>query len=142
MPFGSMTRWPDNGPFRFLTTFNTLPLLDIKPTLAYRLTPNLSVGLGTDIYTFSGLIGEGHAEQHFISPGGLAPAGSRLELSGKDTAAGFNGSVLYTALRNTDGQPVANVAFVYRSQATLHLVGALSANGARVQGATSTLVLP
>lgn len=142
VPFGSLTRWPETGPFRFVTTFNALPLLDIKPTLAYPLTRDLSVGVGADIYTFSGLIGEGHAEQHSISPGGLAPAGSKLELSGKDTAAGFNGSVLYTALRNADGQAVANVAFVYRSQATLHLAGALSANGARIQGATSTLVLP
>jgi long-chain fatty acid transport protein len=142
VPFGSMTRWPDNGPFRFVTTFNTLPLLDIKPTVAYPVTRNLSIGLGADIYTFSGLIGEGHAEQHSISPGGVAAAGSKLELSGKDTAAGFNGSLLYTALRNADGQPIANVAFIYRSQATLHLSGALSANGARVQGGTSTLVLP
>jgi long-chain fatty acid transport protein len=34
VPFGSLTRWPDNGPFRSATTFSALPLLDIKPTLA------------------------------------------------------------------------------------------------------------
>lgn len=141
-PFGSMTRWPENGPFRFVTTFSTLPLFDIKPTLAYQLAQNLAVGFGADIYTFSEMIGEGHAEQRSLSPGGLAPAGSRLELFGKDTAAGFNLSLLYTALRNADGQPVANVALVYRSQATLHLDGALLANGAKLQDATSTLVLP
>lgn len=54
VPFGSITRWPDNGPFRNTTTFNTLPILDIKPTLAYKLIDDLSFGLGIDIYTFSG----------------------------------------------------------------------------------------
>src|SRR6476620_8667516 len=38
VPFGSLTRWPNDGPFRTATTFNSLPRLDIKPTLAYKLT--------------------------------------------------------------------------------------------------------
>ena len=147
VPFGSLTRWPENGPFNSATTFNTLPMFDIKPTVAYRLTRDLSVGLGADIYTFSGLIGEGHVELRSISPGGaltplFGPAGSKVELYGKDTAAGFNVSLLYTAVRNGEGLPVANVAVVYRSQATLHLTGALLSNGAKVQDATATLVLP
>ena len=143
VPFGSLTRWPNDGPFRTATTFNTLPLLDIKPTLAYKATENLSLGLGADIYTFSGLFGEGHIEKQSVWPGGLGiPAGSKVELSGKDTAAGFNASLLYTALRNAEGKPLANIGIVYRSQATLHLSGALLANGAKVSDAKATLVLP
>lgn len=143
VPFGSLTRWPNDGPFRTATTFNTLPLLDIKPTLAYKATENLSLGLGADIYTFSGLVGEGQVEKQSVWPGGLGiPAGSKVELSGKDTAAGFNASLLYTALRNADGKPVANIGIVYRSQATLHLTGALLANGAKVSDAKATFVLP
>ena len=143
VPFGSLTRWPNDGPFRTSTTFNTLPLLDIKPTLAYKVMENLSLGLGADIYTFSGLVGEGHVEKQSVWPGGLGvPAGSKVELSGKDTAAGFNASLLYTALRNADGKPLANIGIVYRSQATLHLSGALLANGANVSDARATLVLP
>lgn len=145
-PFGSLTRWPNNGPFNTATTFSTLPLMDIKPTVAYKVTESLSLGLGADIYTFSGLLGEGQVEKQFISPGApafpLAPAGSKMELSGKDTAAGFNASLLYTALRNADGKPLANIGIVYRSQATLHLSGALLANGAKVSDADATLVLP
>ncbi len=137
VPFGSLTRWPNEGPFRSATTFSTLPLLDIKPTLAYKVTENLSLGLGADIYTFSGLVGEGHAERQAISI-----AGVKTELNGKDTAAGFNASLLYTALRNDDGKPLANIGIVYRSQATLHLSGALLANGAKVSDANATLVLP
>ncbi len=141
-PFGSVMRWPDDSPFRALTTFTALPLFDIKPTLAYQLFPDLSIGAGVDIYTFANFFGEGHAELQSISPGGLAPAGSKLEFNGKGTAPGFNVGALYTALRNGDGQPVANLAVVYRSQATLHLDGTLSANGVKIQDATTTLVLP
>ena len=143
VPFGSLTRWPNDGPFRTATTFNSLPLLDIKPTLAYKLTEDFSIGLGADIYTFSGLFGEGHVERKSVWPGGGGiPAGSQVELFGADTAAGFNASVLYTAIRNADGKPVANIGVVYRSQATLHLNGAFLANGAKVSDATATFVLP
>jgi long-chain fatty acid transport protein len=117
--------------------------LDIKPTLAYKLRDDLSVGLGADIYTFSGLVGEGHVERKSAWPGGGGiPAGAQVELFGSDTAAGFNASLLYTALRNQDGKAVANIGVVYRSQATLHLNGAFLANGAKVSDATATFVLP
>ena len=143
VPFGSITRWPNDGPFRTATTFNTLPLLDIKPTLAYKLTEDLSIGLGADIYTFSGAFGEGQVERKSVWPGGGGiPAGAQVELFGSDTAAGFNASLLYTAIRNADGKPVANIGIVYRSQATLHLNGGFLANGAKVSDATATFVLP
>ena len=136
-PFGSVTHYPEDVPFRAVTTFTTLPLIDIKPTLAYKLSDDLSIGMGADIYTFSGLFGEGHVEKRSIGPGG-----SQVELFGKDTAAGFNVSVLYTPLRNAEGKPIANIGLVYRSQATLHLTGALLANGASVSNANATFVLP
>ncbi|HXC68239.1 MAG TPA: outer membrane protein transport protein [Nitrospiraceae bacterium] len=143
VPFGSLTRWPSEGPFKTATTFSALPLLDIKPTVAYKVTENVSLGLGADIYTFSGLAGEGHVERQSVWPGGLGiPGGSRVELYGKDTAAGFNVSLLYTAVRNADEKPLVNIGIVYRSQATLHLTGALLVNGANVSDAEATLVLP
>ena len=141
-PFGSVMRWSENSPLRTLTTFTALPLFDIKPTIAYQVTQDLSIGVGADIYTFASFFGEGHAELQSISPGGLVPAGGKLEFNGKGTAPGFNVGGLYTAIRNGAGQPVANLAVVYRSQATLHLDGVLLANGVKVQDATTTLVLP
>ncbi|GKS63049.1 hypothetical protein YTPLAS72_03530 [Nitrospira sp.] len=141
-PFGSVMRWPETSPFSRITTFTAFPLFDIKPALAYQLLPDLSIGAGADIYTFASFFGEGHAELQSVSPGGLAPPGSKLEFNGRGTAPGFTISALYTALRNGDGQPTANLAVVYRSQATLHLDGALLANGAKVQDATTTFVLP
>jgi long-chain fatty acid transport protein len=146
VPFGSLIEYPSNGPFRTAAISSTVPLLDIKPTIAYRLNDQFAIALGADIYTFSGLFGEGHAEQRTVAPptglpGGI-PGGTGIELFGKDTAAGFNASFLYTPFRNEEGKPLANVGIVYRSQATLHLTGGLLANGALASPATTTLVLP
>jgi long-chain fatty acid transport protein len=141
-PFGSVMRWPETSPFSGITTFSALPLFDIKPTVAYQLFPDFSIGVGADIYTFASFFGEGHAELQSVSPGGLAPAGSKVELNGSGTAPGFNIGALYTALRNMDGQPIANLSVVYRSQATLRLDGALLVNGFKIQDATTTFVLP
>ena len=143
-PFGTVYRWPNSGPFATATTGAALPLLNIKPTVAYKVNDRLSLGLGLDIYTFSGLIGEGQYEQRLLSSGGpgLPPGGTPLEINGKDTALGFNVSALYTPLVNADGKPLANIGVIYRSQATLHLGGEFLAGGASLSPASTTLVLP
>src|SRR4029079_16375259 len=53
--------------------------------------PKDSRYLGADIFTFTGLLGEGHAEPRFqAAPGsGLTP-GTEVELNGKGTTAGVN----------------------------------------------------
>lgn len=142
-PFGLNTRYPVDGPFNTAATSATLPLIDIKPTVAYKVTDDLSIGLGADIYTFAGFLGEGQAEQHQVGAG-LAgiPAGAKVELSGKGTGVGMNASLLYTPIRNSDGKPLAAVGMVYRSQAVLPLQGGLLINGAKVADASTSLALP
>jgi long-chain fatty acid transport protein len=144
-PFGSVSRYPDNGPQRFKATFSALPLIDIKPTMAYQVMPDLSLGLGADIYTFSDMLGEGHFEKQFISTGAVpvfGSAGQRAELYGKGTAVGYNVSLLYTALRNGDGKPIANIGLVYRNQVALPLNGGILASGMKTSDASTTFVLP
>jgi long-chain fatty acid transport protein len=143
-PFGTVYRWPNSGPFATATTGAALQLLDIKPTVAYKLNDHLSFGLGLDIYTFSSFIGDAQYEQRLLSSGGpgLPPGGASLEINGKDTALGFNVSALYTALVNADGKPLANIGVIYRSQATLHLGGEFIAAGTSLSPASTTLVLP
>ncbi|SPP66549.1 putative long-chain fatty acid outer membrane transporter [Nitrospira lenta] len=146
-PFGSVSRYADNGPQQFKAVFSALPLIDIKPTIAYQVTPDLSLGLGADIYTFSDMLGEGHFEKQFISTGAVAPsvlgtAGQKTELYGKGTAVGYNVSLLYTALRNGDGKPIANIGVVYRNQVALPLNGGILANGVKTSDASTTFVLP
>ena len=142
-PFGTLTRWPDSGPFATATTKAAFELIDIRPSIAFRPLPDVAIGLGADIYTFSGAFGEGQVERQFRWPGGLGiPAGTGMELNGRDTAAGFNVSLLYTPLRNGDGLPLVNVGLIYRSQATLHLDGQLRAGDSYLADARTTFVIP
>jgi len=139
-PFGSLTQYPVNAPFSNTVTFNILPLLDIKPTVAYKLNDYLSFGLGADIYTFSTLFGEGRLEiKSTGAPNGLGP---QLEVNGSGTGAGLNASMMYTPFRNAEGKPLANIGLVYRSQAVVPLSGQFMVNGATVADAKANLVLP
>lgn len=141
-PFGLNTRYPVDGPFNSAGTFATLPLIDIKPTIAYKVNDQLAFGLSADVYTFASFLGEGHVEQRSISPGGAIPAGASIELNGKGTGAGFTASMLYTPFRNIDGKPLASIGLVYTSQAALPLDGAFLVNGTKIADASTTLVLP
>ncbi len=146
-PFGTLYRWPNNGPFATARTFAALELIDFKPTLAYKLNDQLSVGLGADVYTFADFWGEGQTEDQLIAAGPLPPPpvispGDQLEVNGKGTAVGFNVSLLYTPFRNDAGKPLANVGLIYRSQAVLKLDGQLLVNGAVGADASTTLVIP
>jgi long-chain fatty acid transport protein len=135
-PYGLIINYPKNVPFSALDTFASLPLFAIKPTVAYKVNDWLSIGAGLDIYTFSGLAGEGGAEiQAFVPPD------TNLELKLKDTAIGYNIGLLFTPWR-TAGKPRLNLAFVYRSAAALNLRGDFLVNGAKAADAAVDLKLP
>lgn len=141
--YGFAAKYPINGPVATSMTFAQLPLIAIKPTIAYKVTESLSVGLGADILTFSGLLGEGQAERQFRAPPGLGfPTGTELELNGKGTTAGLNVSFLYAPWRNEAGKPRLTLAGIWRSQAVLPLNGVLLANGNLVSQASTSLRLP
>ena len=48
-PYGSNTRYPVDGPFNTAITSAALPLIDIKPTVAYKLNDHLAIGVSADI---------------------------------------------------------------------------------------------
>lgn len=123
--------------FTTAVTFAQLPLIAIKPTVAYKVTKSLSIELSADIFTFTGLLGEGHAERRFqAAPGsGFAPS-IELELNGNGTTTGLNVSVLYTPWRTDEGKPRLSIAGLWRSQAVLPL------NGVRVADASTSMRLP
>ena len=140
--FGFASRYPKDGPLNTAVIESSLPLLDIKPTVAYRFSDWLSIGVGMDIFTFwTGVVGG--AEQKFISPGlpGI-PAGSRVRITGDGTAVGGNASLLVTPLRNERGDPKVNLGLVWRSEADLSLRGNLYVNGAKTAKSKSGLHFP
>ena len=121
-----------------------LPLIDIKPTIAFRLNDYMAIGLGADIFTFAKFLGEGQVEQHSIALGNIpgTTAGDELELNGKGTTAGMNASVLLTLLHNDHKQSLINFGFIWRSQAVLPLKGKLLANGNFVTNTSFSLRFP
>jgi long-chain fatty acid transport protein len=135
-PFGTNIRYPLDGPFNSAVTTAALPLIAIKPTVAYKLSDQLAIGVSADIYTFASFLGQGHIEQKQIL------GGTSVELNGNGTGAGATVSLLYTPLRNGDGKPIASVGLVYRTQAVVPLSGSLLINGAKVADASTNLVLP
>ncbi|MBX3333166.1 MAG: outer membrane protein transport protein [Nitrospira sp.] len=142
-PFGLNTRYPLDGPFATAVTSAALPLFAIKPTIAYKVNDQLSVGLSADIYTFASFLGEGHGEQKQISAGALGiPVGASIELNGSGTGAGVTASLLYTPMTNNTGKPILSIGFVYRSQAVVPLNGALLVNGVKIADGSANLVLP
>ena len=136
-PYGLITRWNGDTPFSSLVTRARLPMLDIKPTMAYAFNDMLSLGFGLDIYTFAGFIGAGEYELRNTVPG----LGS-TELNGHGTSVGYNASLLFTPLRNGKGKPLLNLGFVYRSGGQLDLRGDYQANGKTLAKARSALTLP
>ncbi|MGV7227555.1 MAG: OmpP1/FadL family transporter [Nitrospirales bacterium] len=144
-PFALKVEYPDDSLIAPISTQAALPLIDIKPTLAYKLNNYISIGGGLDIYTFASFLGEGQAElQQVAAPGNPfgIPAGTTLEANGTDTALGFNASVLWTPLRNPAEKPLLNLGFVYRNGADLNLDGQFLAGGALVADASTTIELP
>ncbi len=142
--FGFANRYPSDSSLAPVITKAQLPVLDIKPTIAFKAHDMLSLGFGVDIFTFASFIGEGHAERQFIGLGnipGTAP-GDKLEVNGKGTTAGINASLLLTPLLNEEGKPLLNLGFVWRSQAVLPLEGELLANGKRVADSESSIKFP
>ena len=139
-PYGLNTRYPIDGPLNTAVTSAALPLIDIKPTVAYKFNDQLAIGVSADIYTFASFLGQGQVELKQIGSGGLS--GASVELNGKGTGAGATISLLYTPLRNNDGKPIASIGLVYRTQAVVPLSGSLLVNGTKVADASTNLVLP
>jgi long-chain fatty acid transport protein len=139
-PFGSNTRYPVDGPFNTAVTSASLPLIDIKPTVAYKINDQLAIGVSADIYTFASFLGQGHIDQKQMGAGALS--GASVELNGTGTGAGATVSLLYTPLRNDNGKPITSIGLVYRTQAVVPLSGSLLVNGAKVADASTNLVLP
>lgn len=143
-PFGVAQHWLLSSTLATAASAATLPLIDIKPTIAYRLNKYLSFGLAADIYTLASFWGDGQAELHFTSSGqpGLPPAGTATEINGSGTSGGFNVSMLYTALHNKDEKPLVNFGIIYRSQSVLPLNGGLLGNGTVLSNVHTSLVIP
>jgi long-chain fatty acid transport protein len=50
VPYGGSTEWERDSQVRYVTTRSNLQVINFEPTVAYRLSPKLSLGLGLDYF--------------------------------------------------------------------------------------------
>jgi len=91
-PFGQATEWPKDSPFRYYATRSEMKLVNVNPSMAYRVNDSLSIGFGLDYY-YSNLILEAQ-DDYSVTPYGPFPEGSHeLDVDGNEW--GYNLGILY-----------------------------------------------
>jgi long-chain fatty acid transport protein len=126
-PFGLATKYPSNSIARYYALTTSLQTVNIGPTLAYKVTPQISLGGGINIETAAahmsqavdfGLIGYAHGLGAYgLTPGSADGIGT---LKGSDTALGWNIGALYQPTPDT------NIGLSYRSAVYHDLSGSLN----------------
>ena len=98
-PFGLNTSYAENTFAAFAATLTKLEVINISPSIAYQLTPRLSLGLGLDIVHGSGELNQQFPNSQFMV---------KNQLSG--WSAGWHAGLLYQISRQT------RVGLTYRSK--------------------------
>src|SRR5581483_1443649 len=109
-PFGLEMKWPENGPFRQITTYGKLETITANPVIALQVTRTLSVAFGATIN-----YGELDLRQGILGPefGG----GDQFRFKGSGLSGGFNAGILW--------KPTAQHSFgiTYRSGVSIDFEG-------------------
>lgn len=103
-PFGLETKWSKTGPVRYAATESAIETVNINPTVAYRISPTLSIGAGID-YMKSKVVMENMVNQSLVG-------GSDGELNCKADGDGwgYNAGLLFTPAKTI------NLGIAYRSR--------------------------
>lgn len=121
-PFGLQTQYKDDSMARFLATRSRIIVINAGPSVAFQVTPKLSVGVGFDVQYLKANLDQDVA----IVPGPINLPGPLPDLpavdgtftnSGDDFGYGWNAGVLYQFTPDT------RVGFAYRSKVSHRLEG-------------------
>lgn len=114
VPFGLDTSWGNDTPVRYIATLSSILVADFAPSVAMKVMPNASVGVGLDIEKM-------YAElDKYGSSGSANPAlqfNSQSTNYANDTGVGFHFGGLYEI------NPCNRVGLSYHSQVRHHLSG-------------------
>ena len=93
VPFGLTSRWSETGFARYVSTTNSLRVINFNPTIAYEIIPELSVGAGFSYYSSQAVM-KNKVDYGFLigAPGALDGASV---LRGQGHAFGWNLGTLY-----------------------------------------------
>lgn len=109
-PFGLSTEYTQTWQGRFDAVESAIEAIDINPAVAYRLSPNLSIGVGLQIQRTEATLSQ-------MSAGGLA------EVNGNDWGFGATAGLLYEPSSDT------RFGIGYRSQVAHTLKGDMTIGG-------------
>ena len=125
-PFGLVTE-PSNRAWAGQTFARTseIKTYNFAPTLAYRLTPAIAIGVGLQIE---------HIEGRLKSASGLTPTSLNLVIKGDDTAFGFTAGINFTPSSST------HIGLGYRSSIDHTLEGTISIPGSPVAPANGAAI--
>jgi long-chain fatty acid transport protein len=84
-PFGLGLQWPEDSGFRSLAIESRLTFITLNPVIAYKLSPNLSVGFGPSL---------SYSKVELRQGIGLLP-GDEFRYEGDDFGVGFNAGILW-----------------------------------------------
>ena len=110
-PFGLGTKWPGDGLLRYVTTDAGFQMVDINPSIAYQILPQLSVGAGIDYYNVYSYTSE--LKQNFV----IGDAKVKLDVDGDGW--GFNLGGLWKP------HPQHSFGLAYRSKVNIDFKGDL-----------------
>jgi long-chain fatty acid transport protein len=92
-PYGLATRWPDDGPFRYVATESAMRHMQINPSLAYKVNDRLSFGVGA-AYSNVAINLKSRLNVTALNGGFPSPDGKK-ELDGDGSGWGYNVGVLF-----------------------------------------------
>lgn len=81
-PFGLATSWSGNGLFKYIATDTSFSMVNVNPTIAYQVLPELSIALGADYYNAYSYLSK--LKQNFV----IGDADVKLDVDGDGW--GFN----------------------------------------------------
>ena len=87
--FGINEHWGDTGPLRTIVNRAQLSVINIAPTIAYRVDDHLSLGVALNVY-----YGSLDLQRNALLAAPPVPEG-RFRLRGSDTSVGFTAGLMY-----------------------------------------------
>lgn len=93
VPNGMSSEWDEDSFARYVATYSQLTLIDVNPSLAYKVNDNLSLGMGVSYYESSATLEAMIDYGNLVGFPGALDGKSKLEAEG--TTWGYNIGVLY-----------------------------------------------
>lgn len=106
-PYGQSSDWPNSSGFRTIATYNAIEYITVAPTVAWKISPDFSLGAGLQINQVNADLRRG------ISPTG----GDQFFYKGDATSIGYNLGALWKITEHHV------IGLSYQSRATSHFKG-------------------